>query len=164
MADSFRWLSPLGISVGLFTAIGALWILIGALTVPFHKRSTGSEMLFVSHSTDKAFFGASPSELLASNAALSKLRTLLLTVIAGFLLMAGATFVLLAWFGLRTGQAWSLAALGISAILGIIWWALALLPYFRSGIPVTIGDLPPFMWIPAVLILPAIILGWVGLR
>lgn len=164
MDDSFQWLSPLGISVALFLAIRALWIFIGALTVPLHKQSTGSEILFVSVTTDSAYFGGSPSDLLTSTPALAKLRTLLLTVIAGFLLLAGTAFVLLAWFGLRSGQAWSLGALSIGALLALAWWALALLPYVRSGIPVTLGDLPPFMWIPAVLVLPAILLGWIGVR
>ena len=164
MEESFKWLSPLGVSTALFIAMGVLWILIGALTVPFHNRGTGSEMLFVSHSTDAAYFGTSPSDLLASTPALAKLRTLLLTVIAGFLLLAGSTFVFLAWFGLRQGLAWALATLAIGGVLAIAWWALALLPYFRSGIRVTIGDLPPFMWIPAFLILPAIVLGSLGLR
>jgi len=163
MASSFSWLSPLGISVGIFLAIGALWFVIGALTVPLHDRSTGSEMLFVSHSTDSAYFGASPSELLASTPAIAKLRTLLLTVIAGFLLLSGSAFMLLAWYGLRTGQPWALGTLAIGAVLAIVWWTLALLPYFRSGIRVTLGDLPPFMWIPAILVLPAAILGWIGL-
>lgn len=164
MHDTFSWFSPLGISSVIFIAIGALWILIGALTVPLHHRSTGSEMLFVSHATDSAYFGGSPSELLTSIPALSKLRTLLLTVIAGFLLLAGTLFIFLAWFGLRQGQDWALLALAVGGLLALGWWAFALLPYFRIGIPVTIGDLPPFMWIPAFLMPPAIALGWIGLR
>lgn len=163
MADSFRWFSPLGASVALFSAIGALWVLIGALTVPLLNRRGGSEILFVSHSTDTAYFGGSPSDLLASDAALLKFRTMLLTVVAGFLLLAGFTFIFLAWFGLRSGQVWALVALAISGLLALICWGLALFPYFQSGISVTIADLPPFMWVPAFLILPAIILGWLGL-
>ena len=89
---------------------------------------------------------------------------MLLTVIAGFLLLAGVLFLFVAWFGLRQGQTWALVSLSVAGILALVFWALSLLPYFRSGIPVTIEDLPPFMWIPALLILPAIILGWIGLR
>jgi len=164
MGESFRWLSPLGASVGLFLAIGLLWLMIGALTVPFHNRGAGTESIFVSHSTDREYFGTSPSELLSSDPALSKLRTLLLTVIAGFLLLAGTLYLFVAWFGLKQGELWALVSLASGGLVAIAFWALALLPYFRSGIPVTIGDLPPFMWIPAVLILPAILLGWMGLR
>ncbi len=163
MNDAFRWFSPLGISVGFFIAIGALWVFVGALAVPLHKRSD-ADYLFVSNPTDTAYFGASPSELTPPGSALSKFRTLLLTVISGFLLLAGTTFILVAWFGLRSGQAWALAALGTGTILALIWWALALWPYFHAGIRVTLGDIPPLMWVPAFLILPAIILGWIGLR
>ena len=163
MENSFNWFSPLGISVALFLVIGALWLVIGALTVPLHDSGIGNQTLFVSHSTDSAYFGVPPSELLNSNSAIPKLRTLLLTVIAGFLLLSGSAFIFVAWFGLRTGQPWALAALGTGSGLAIVWWALALRPYFSAGIPVTLGDLPPFMWIPAALILPAVILGWIGM-
>ena len=164
MEESFKWFSPLGISVALFLAFGTLWVLIGALTVPLLGKGIGPAIIFVSNSTDEAYFGRSPSELLASDPALSKLRTLLLTVIAGFLLLAGVLFLSVAWFGLRQGQTWALTALSVAGILALGFWVLSLLPYARSGIRLTIGDLPPFMWIPALLILPAIILGWIGLR
>ncbi|HLE13490.1 MAG TPA: hypothetical protein VI776_01980 [Anaerolineales bacterium] len=85
-------------------------------------------------------------------------------MIAGFLLLAGVLFISIAWFGLRQAQPWTLTSLFVAGLLALAFWALALSPYFRMGIPVTIGDLPPFIWIPAVLILPAIILGWIGLR
>ena len=163
MTESFRWLSPLGGSVALFLGIGILWLLIGALTVPLHNKGIGAGTIFVSHTTDTAFFGKDPSDLLASDPALRKLRTLLLTVIAGFLLLSGSLFVSLAWFALKAGLAWALPALSIGGLLGIGLWALALLPYFRAGIPVTVGDLPPFMWIPTALIVPAMVLGWIGL-
>jgi hypothetical protein len=164
LEESFKWFSPLGISVALFLAIGTLWILIGALTVPLLGKGIGPEIIFVSNSTDEAYFGRSPSELLASDPALSKLRTLLLTVIAGLLLLAGILFLSVGWFGLRQGQTWALIALSVAGILALGFWVLSLLPYARSGITLRIGDLPPFMWIPALLILPAIILGWIGLR
>ncbi|HLA98659.1 MAG TPA: hypothetical protein VJL34_09400 [Anaerolineales bacterium] len=163
MTETFRWLSPLGISVALFIAIGALWLLIGALTVPFHKRGAGAEYIFVSGRTDKAFFGQTPEDLLTSIPALSKLRTMLLTVIAGFLLLAGSLFIFVAWFGLRQGQAWALFSLAGGCLLALLLWALALRPYTVARIPLALGDLPPFMWVPAALILPAVILGWIGL-
>lgn len=163
MNPTFNWLSPLGLSSAFFLGIGILWILIGALTVPLLGKSTGSEMIFVSHSTDTAYFGKTPSDLLGADPALGKLRTLLLTVIAGFLLLSGTLVVLLTWFGLRARQPWSLAALSLGIVLAVALWAVALLPYLRSGIRVTLGDLPPFMWVPAMLIVPATIFGWVGL-
>ena len=164
MAESFRWLSPLGTSVAIFLTIGALWVLIGVLTLLLLNRTTGPQIIFVSHPTDAAYFGSSPDELLASDPAVFKLRTLLIKVIAGFLVLSGLLFLSIAWFALKQGHTWALLSLASSALLVIAFWALALLPYFRAGIRVTIGDLPPFMWIPAALIIPAILLGWIGLR
>ena len=163
MDKNLTWLSPLGISVAFFLAIGFIWILVGALIVPFHKRA-GADIIFVSHRTDTAYFDAPSSQLVSPGSPLSKLRTLLFTVMSGLLLLAGCLFVFVAWFGLRRGQAWALVSLGLAGLPAIAYWAVALLPYFRSGIRVTLGDLPPFMWIPAMLILPATILGWIGLR
>ena len=163
ITESFRWISPLGASVAMFLVIGILWLVVGALTLPLHNSQLGTGGIFVSHKTDTAFFGQDASTLLASDLELRKLRTLLLTVIAGFLLLSGSLFISLAWFGLRARLAWALPALSIGGLLAIGLWVLALLPYFRAGISVTLGDLPPFMWIPTALIVPATLLGWIGL-
>ena len=163
MTEPFRWTSPLGVSVIIFFAIGALWILIGILTVPLHKRAA-PDILFVSPSTDTAYFGALPSELAPAGSPLAKFRTLLLTILAGFLLLGGSLVLSIAWFGLKQGQPWALAALAIGVLFAVAFWWLALLPYFLAGIRVGLGDLPPFIWVPTVLILPAVVLGWIGLR
>jgi len=65
MREDFSWGSALGISVMLFIAIGGLWVVIGALTVPFHKTS-GSSIVFVSTRSDTAYFGQPPQELPAA--------------------------------------------------------------------------------------------------
>lgn len=163
MGETFRWASPLGASVALFLAVGALWIFVGALTVPLHGR-WGAGSVFVSKAPDTAYFGGDPPELLARGSALAKLRSLLLTVIAGFLLLAGIAFVALAWFGLKDGQSWALATLGLAGIPAIMLWFLALSDYPRAGVSLSIGVMPPFMWVPALLTPPAIVLGWIGLR
>ena len=163
MTEPIRWTSPLGVSVLLFMAIGALWIVIGLLAVPLHKRAN-PDYLFVSTPTDTAYFGGIPSELAPPGSSLAKLRTLLLTVISGLLVMAGVLVVSVAWFALREGHPWALATLAIGIALAVGFWALALLPYFQAQIPVTLGDLPPFMWVPAALLIPATVLGWIGLH
>jgi hypothetical protein len=159
---SFQWTSPLGISVILFLAIGALWILIGALT-PFFLKRDNPDILFVSQGTDTAYFGATPSEAAPPGSPLAKFRAMLLFVVSGFLLMVGSLVICIAWFGLRQGQPWALPALAVPIVIALGLWALALLPYVRAGISLRVGDLPPFMWIPAVLIVPAVVLGWIGL-
>jgi len=118
--------------------------------------------MLVSQAADSAYFGASPDGQLASDPALSKLRSLLLTVIAGFLLLAGFLLVSFAWFGPRAGATWALVSLGLAGIVAIGFWALSRWPCVRSGVALTLCDLPPFIWIPTALILPAIVLGWIG--
>jgi hypothetical protein len=163
MSDTFRWTHPLGISVILFSAIGLLWIVIGVLAVPLHKRGN-PDYLFVSQPVDTAFFGAPSSQLAPFDSPLAKFRTLLITVLSGGLVAAGALFISVALFGLKQGHAWALAALAIAGLAAVVFWWIALLPYFRAGIPVGVGDLPPFIWVPSALIPPATILGWLGIR
>ena len=160
----FRWLSPLGISVLLFLLCGALYVLIGALTPLLLNRGIGEPILIVSPRTDSIVFGRAPAELLQDDPALFRLRTILLTIVGGLLFAAGCFHLALTWFGLRQGQGWALAALAIGGISVLPYWWLALRPYFQPSVSPTLGDLPPFMWVPAALLLPAIIFGWLGLR
>jgi len=94
----------------------------------------------------------------------AKLRTLLLTVVAGFLVLAGILSLAVAWFGLRDGQTWALVTLSVADGLALAFWWLALKPYFSLRPAIGISDLPPFIWIPTALIIPAIVLGTIGLR
>jgi len=164
MSESFRWSSSLGVSVAIFLAISALWIMIGVLSMVLVSRWSGVRYLFVSNSADTAYFGEAPERLLEEDPALSKLRKLLLEVMAGFLVMAGVLFGAIAWFALRQAQPWALYALGTGGAAAIAFWAIALSPYVRQGVRLTLGDVPPFMWVPALLLVPALILGWIGLR
>lgn len=164
MTEPFRWSSVLGISVGLFMIIGLLWVLIGVLTVPLHQKGADASIVFVSTRTDTAYFGDTPSHLLSSDPALDRFRTQMLTVIAGFLLLAGTLFIAVAWFGLRTRSSWALVALALGGVLAVTFWVVALLPYFRAGVRLTFADAPPFIWVPGILIVPASVLGWIGIR
>lgn len=65
MGDPFEWSSGLGVSVAMFILIGALWIFVGALTVPLHHRDVGATAVFITERVDTAFFGRTPSELLS---------------------------------------------------------------------------------------------------
>lgn len=164
MTEPSRWWSPLGVSVALFLVIGGLWLFVGALSFPLHRRGAGAQYVFVSARADTAYFGRSPSELVGSDPAFDKLRTMMIAVIAGLLLLAGATFVFVSWFGLRNGSTWALASLSLGGLLAIALWVFALLPYVKAGVRLTLADVPPFMWVPAILLVPATILGWLGLK
>lgn len=164
MTSAFRQSGPLGVSVVLFFIMGALWVFVWLLAVPLHKRGSSSTMLFVSGRADTAYFGDSPGELLAADPAFDKFRTMLITVNSGSLVMAGIMFMLVAWFGLGRGYPWALVSLALGVVLAVVFWALALSVYPRAGVRLTLADVPPFMWVPAVLVVPATILGWVGLK
>lgn len=159
----FRLLSPLGASVVLFLIYGGLYILIGILTPFFQDTETGRQTLFTSPRPDTIVFRQKPVELLTSDTALSRLRTILLRVIAGLLVTAGCFHLAITWFGLRQGQSWALVALTVGALVVLPFWFAALRPYFQPGVDLSLGDIPPFMWVPAALLLPAFILGWIGL-
>ena len=161
IATGFRWLSPLGVSVALFLLIGLLWLVIGILT-PFLLNQEGG--LIVTERTDSAYFGGAPKDLLAADPGLGKLRTVLLMWLSGFLVAQGVAFLAITWFGLREGRVWALVTLAVAGIAAVVLWAVSLFPYYRAGVRFTLGDVPPFIWVPAFFVPPATILAWLGLR
>jgi hypothetical protein len=157
------WGSPLGLSTILFVVYGLIYLVIGALTPLLHDRGIGPTMLFISPRADTALFGAAPISLL-SDPVLSKLRSLLLIALGGMLVAAGILVIATALFGLREGERWAVVALALAGIAVLPFWVLVFRPYIAAGAPLALGDLPPFMWVPAALLVPASILGWIGTR
>lgn len=162
-ALEFRWFSPLGISVALFLFYGAFYIFIGALTPVMMNSEIGRQVTVSSAQKDSALLGGPLPELLKASPALAKLRTMLLNMIGGLLVVAGILVMAVAWFGLRPGQIWALATLTIAGVVVLPFWWLVFRPFAHAGIGVGL-DLPPFMLVPGLLLLPAALLGWVGLR
>ena len=164
MSQDFNWLSPLGISVALFLLYGAVYVLIGAFTPVMADSDIGRRTLVISNRTDRIVFGDSPENLLRNDPALTKLRTTIFNMLAGMLVAAGILVIAVAWFGLRQKQAWALGALALAGIAVLPFWWLVFRPYFQAGAPVGFFDIPPFMWVPGVLLIPAVVLGWIGLQ
>jgi len=161
----FQWSSPLGISVILFLLCGLVYMLIGVLTPLLRSHDpAGVSILIVSNRTDSQLFGQAPPQLAASDPALHQLRGILVDILGGLLFVAGLFEVAITWFGLRQGEGWALVVLAVGGLAAIPFWFLALRPYFQAGITLTLADIPPFMWVPAALLIPALILGWIGLR
>lgn len=170
---AFTWASPLGISVLLFLAYGALYVFVGVVAGLVVSGAlsgalgpdVSSRALFNTTASDKAAFGLErePLEILSNDPVFAAVRRLLLIVVSGLLTAAGTLVIAIAWFGLREGQAWALIALTVAGLAVIPFWWVALLPYVRAGIPLTPLHIPPFMNI-AALVVPAAILGWLGLR
>jgi len=161
--STFEWLSPLGISVILFLITGGLYVLIGIAWAFLGKSGLAVSLLIVSARTDAIVFGQAPPELLRSNEALDRFRSILFAMLSGMLLFAGILEIALAWFGLRERQGWSLAALVIARFAVLPYWYRALRPYMEPQVRLRLGDVPPFIWVPAALIVPATVLGLIGL-
>jgi len=160
----FHWFSSLGISVILFLFCGIFYILIGVLTPFFLDSSIGKPGIIISYRTDKELFGDEPEKIMKENIQLENLRKIVLIMVAGLLVISGLSNISIAWFGLGYGHTWALIVLSIEGIVVLPFWWLVFKPYFEAGIKITIADAPPFIWVPALLYIPAIILGWIGLK
>ena len=157
-------MSPLGFSVMLFLLHGILYIAIGFLTPIFWNRTTEQSGLIISYRTDKRFFGDEPQKIFQENTSVYKMAQVTLAMLAGMLFIAGIYIVSVTWFGLKAGLPWAYYTLAVAGIAGLPFWWLVFRPYFNAGITITLADAPPFIWVPSLLYLPAVILGWIGLR
>jgi hypothetical protein len=162
-APAGGWASPLGASTILFVLYGLVYVLIGGLTPLLHDRGIGPTMLFISPRADTVLFGAAPTEML-NDPALSRLRSLLLTALGGILVAAGILVIATAAFALRDGERWALVSLVLAGVAVLPFWILVFRPYVAAGAALSLADLPPFMWVPAGLLIPAAVLGWIGTR
>lgn len=70
----------------------------------------------------------------------------------------------LTWFGLREGQRWALVALAVSGLAMFPFWVLVFRPYLAAGAPLGLFDVLPWIWMSGALLVPATVLGWIGLR
>ncbi len=165
----FEWASPLGAAVVLFTVGAVIHLVIGLLTGLFFQlvpegTDVGRRYLFLNEGPDRALFGGSPRALLDGDPTLLRFRAIVFTALAGVLVGLGIVELALIWFALKDGQAWALGALAISGFAMLPFFLGVLRPYLAAGIGIGLGDIPPFIWIPAVTLVPATILGWIGLH
>jgi len=145
----------------LFLIGGGMWLLIGLLTPPLLDRNVGPPILFVSERTDTALFGADPREIRAVNPDLTTLRGIILRALAGLLVASGTLTLGVAWFGMREPETWALTLLTIVGLVVLPYWWVALEPYRAAGVGLRLSDIPPFMWVPAIVMPVAAALGWV---
>jgi len=155
----------LNLSAGLFILGGVVDALIGILT-PFVTRRTPLPLdaFLQNPGADRQLFGESPQRLLATDAPLAMLYRTTFDLIGMLLLVFGVLQVAVAWFALRAGHGWALGALVVADVLFIAGWGLVYSQYLRRDI--AFGDIgvPPNLLIPAVLLIPAAVLGFLGLR
>lgn len=153
----------LGAAVGLFLAGGATRVVLAVLTpILFDPRA--GRVMFLSAGADTAFYGAPPADLIAADPTLVGVRWTIVMALCGALVGLGLLELGVAWFGLRAGQRWALAALATAGFAVLPFWWLVVEPYAAAGVAVGLADIPPFMTLPALLLLPAVIAGSIGLR
>lgn len=155
--------AALQVAAGLFGVSGAIRAVLAVLTAfLFDPRAGGA--IFLSAGADTALYGASPRDLIAADPALVDVRWTIVMALSGALAGLGVLEMAVAWFGLRTAQQWALIALSAAGFAVLPFWWLVAEPYIAAGVALGLGDIPPFMSIPALLLLPAVIIGSIGLR
>lgn len=154
----------LHLSVALFLVSGAIHLIIGVLALMFSDLELGRRILVISTRTDTELFGSPPSLLVETNAELALFRSLVFNGVAGSLIQIGIFVSAVAWFGLRRGVRWTYWTLVATGLVMVPFWYLTFRPYVQAGISIGFSDLPPIFWIPATVLLPAVICGWLGLR
>lgn len=150
-------------SAGLYVAYGVVWLLIGVLAAFLLDRTGRSTLVVYSGRTDTALFGATPDEFLA-DPRVRTLRRVIMMMLASMLVASGILVIAVAQFGLRAGERWALIALTLVPLAVLPGWWASMRPYRRAGVRFTLGDIPPFMWVPTALYVPAVVLGWLALR
>ena len=164
-SESFHWLSPLGIGVGLFLAWGAFNVVIGVLAPVLLRAASDAvpSLLVISPRADAVVFGADPERILKEQTAVPLVQRLLWQWFAGVLIAFGAATIAITWFALRRGEAWALVVLAIAAVATLASAGLVLETYVRRGAPLGLGDIPPLFTTAAILTPPAFVLSWIGL-
>lgn len=162
MTVASSWRSARVVGVILFLAYGAIHVFFGAVYLVVAETDVGNRTLFASPGLDQALFGAPPVDLLRDDRALAQLRSILYLVIAGLFVSLGIVQLALTWFGLHQAHRWAVAALGASGLAMVLFWVLVFRTYVAAGVPIGLVDIPPWIWIPQVLLVPATLLGWVG--
>ncbi|MBX7237111.1 MAG: hypothetical protein K1X65_22195 [Caldilineales bacterium] len=168
-ASDFRWLSPLGVSVSLFLAQGALTIFVALLVFAINHRIMERRAdyadggIILSGRMDSLLFGRDLREILVSDPILVQVDMYTMYVRVGLWLAFGIFQVALVWFGVRNGEAWAFWTVVFANVAALAGWFFVAAPFVQKGIPLGL-DLPPVVFLlPLVLMPVATLLGWIGL-
>lgn len=150
----------LGTARSLFVFVGVFWSAIGVAGAALVGRRVGAAYVFVSVRADTALFGGLPEEALAADRNLATLKVMLVRALCGFMLAAGVLCAAVAWFGLAEPRIWALTTLTAVGLIVLPYWWFTLAPYRAAGYTLRLADIPPFMWVPAIVMPIASVLGW----
>jgi len=151
-------------SVGIFVTWGVLLAISGGVAAGpiatfMHKR-----FVLMSERTDAMLLGGSIAQLYAADPALEVATRFHLIMLSAVLSGMGISMASLAWAGLRQGSRAALVGLVLTPVPICVWFAVVASQYRANGISVTIVDVPPFVWVGALVAAVGGILGWRGLR
>jgi hypothetical protein len=127
-------------------------------------RGIGAPMVLTGTRADTELFGAPPDQVLDRDAAIRPVRSILVGWLSALLIGVACLEIAVTWFGLRRGATWALVALVVQGLAMLPVYYLSYAPYRAAGVMIRLGEMPPFQWVPAALLVPATILGWIGVR
>lgn len=152
-------------SVVLFGLNAFLRLGVG-LFVPFAIRSGGATQVgppgLFHPRPDAALFGPEP----IADPDASRIRILGIMLwdwLSGTLVSAGILELAVIFFGLVHGETWAYIALLLANLALAPYYWLLVGRYIRVGARLRILEIPPLIWLPAILIPIAAVTGWIGL-
>lgn len=149
-------------AAALFALYGVLSIAVGTF-VPFAIRrgnSAGGFGLFHPR-PDRILFGS----VLVSHEIDEPLMTqkiLMFDWLAGLMVSFGLAQLALVWFGLLRGQTWAFWSLTVADLAMGPHIFLMLRRYHRAGARPRLLEIPPVIWVPAIAVPTAVVLGWLA--
>jgi len=155
----------LTLSAVCFSLTALLRIGVG-LFVPFAIRGGGSTRpgppgLFHPR-PDAALFGSQPIDE-RDAVRVRVLGIMLWDWLSGTLVSAGILELSVVWFGLVRGETWAFIALTLANVALAPYYGLIVRRYVRVGARLRILEVPPLIWVPAILVPIAVVFGWIGL-
>jgi hypothetical protein len=155
-------MSPVLTASAILFGLSAFLRLGVGLFVPFAIRSAGSSHpgppgLFHPRA-DAALFGSEP--IAERNAPrIRVLGIMLWDWLGGTLVSAGILELAVVWFGLVRGEGWAYLTLIFANLALAPYYGLVVGRYVRADARLRILDIPPLIWVPAILVPIAIVLG-----
>ena len=156
--------APLRVSVAIFLGWGGILAVAGGAGAGLTASVMHRRFVFMSGRTDAGFLGASIAQLYAADPALEKTVAIYMTMMSAVLGAMGIAMMSLAWFGLRRRSKGALAGLVLMPVPIVAWFLVVLGRYRAHGVSVQFGDVPPFVWVGAIVAIVGAVFGWQGLH